>query len=255
MNACIVYLVDSWDVDNFKRSLDLLVQVESLKKYPIIAFHEHHLLAQVKEEASKWGVKFVEINFVMPDYSSEIRDQIKEDFIVDGCPFPFTLGYRHMCRFFSGEIFKHEALAQFDWVMRIDTDSFMLDSTIEDPIAATAAMGAVYGYRTTRGDNPICYRGFYDNFREGLKELGLPYRLPIEGLVYYTNWEVMDMRVFRGKIHQSLYETIDRSGGIFIHRWGDHIFRWAFLTQFDLPVRHFWFKYGHGSEVIEARQP
>lgn len=31
------------------------------------------------------------------------------------------MGYRGMCRFFSGSIFTHPALSKFEWYMRLDT--------------------------------------------------------------------------------------------------------------------------------------
>ena len=40
MNACIVYLVDTYDIEYFKRSLKCLSESKSLAQYPIYAFYE-----------------------------------------------------------------------------------------------------------------------------------------------------------------------------------------------------------------------
>ncbi len=30
-----------------------------------------------------------------------------------------------MCRFFCGEIYKHESIKKYDWYMRLDSDSYI----------------------------------------------------------------------------------------------------------------------------------
>ena len=62
----------------------------------------------------------------MPDYPQEILSQIPEKFKGhwDENAF-FSMGYRHMCRFFSGEIFKHPIMENYDNYLRLDTDSFI----------------------------------------------------------------------------------------------------------------------------------
>jgi len=116
---------------------------------PFIVFHEATLPASFKADFP-W-VQFVEIEFKMPDYPPEITAQIPERFHISSCS--FSMGYRHMCRFFSGEMFKTQAhiLSQFDYVVRIDADAAIL-SAVD---VAKSQAGAVYGYRIVDGDDPL----------------------------------------------------------------------------------------------------
>jgi alpha 1,2-mannosyltransferase len=243
--------VDTSDVENFKKSLESLSRSKALSKYPIYAFYEDTLSKEIRQQISEvYDVRFSLVEFVLPKYPPEIQCQIKEDFYVDVTPYPFTMGYRHMCRFFSGEIFKRWELADYDYALRLDTDSFLLEP-INDVFEAMADEKAVYGYRMENGDHPTCYAGFYDTFKEAVESLGFVYHPPDEiGKVYYSNWEVFDLRFFRSELHTRVYKHIDMSGGIFIHRWGDHIFRYTFLRQFDCRVKQFLFNYGHGHDTF-----
>ena len=251
MNACIVYLVDTYDIEYFKRSLKCLSESKSLAQYPIIAFHESTLSKEIRQQISdEYNVRFSLVEFILPEYPPEILSQIKEDFYVDVTPHPFKMGYRHMCRFFSGEIFKRWELAYYDYALRLDTDSFILEP-IEDVFEAMKKDKAVYGYRMENGDHPTCYAGFYETFKEAVQSMGFHYHPPDEiGKVYYSNWEVFDLKFFRSDLHTRVYNHIDKSGGIFINRWGDHIFRYTFLNQFDCRVKQFMFDYGHGQDTF-----
>ena len=61
--------------------------------------------------------------------------------------FGYGMGYRHMCRFFTGPpLADHVALDGFDWLLRIDTDSFLLGPLTADPIAALADGNRKYGW-------------------------------------------------------------------------------------------------------------
>ena len=252
MKACIVYLVDTGDITNFRRSLDHLDKCESLKPYPIIAFHEHDLPESFREEmADKYGVQFSLIEFVMPDYPDDIASKIPKDFYTPVCPYPFSMGYRHMCRFFSGEIFHRWELVGYKYVLRIDTDSYILDPNIKDPFQAMEESGSVYGYNNISGDDPTCYQGFYSTVRSAVEGMGFNWQFQSheEGHVFYTNWEIMRMDMFKSELYSKVYEAIDRSGGIFIHRWGDHILRYVFCKQFGVKTLRFKFNYAHGEDT------
>lgn len=53
----------------------------------------------------------------------------------------FSIGYRHMCRFFSGEIYKHPALEEYDYYMRLDRDSLFLSEVDFDCFALMRKKG------------------------------------------------------------------------------------------------------------------
>ena len=58
----------------------------------------------------------------------------------------YGLGYRHMCRYFCGPIFAEAELQQFEYIWRLDSDSFLLGPAAADPIQSVAARNATYGW-------------------------------------------------------------------------------------------------------------
>ena len=69
MNACIVYLVDTYDIEYFKRSLRCLSESKSLAQYPIYAFYESTLSEEIRQQISdEYNVRFSLVEFILPDY-------------------------------------------------------------------------------------------------------------------------------------------------------------------------------------------
>ena len=211
MNACIVYLVDTRSRAEFQRSLELLRSIPALQSYPILAFHEPDYPSDLRAALSKaHKVRFHEISFTRPRYSPEVEASIPERFTLPNCS--LSMGYRHMCRFFAGEIFKRPELGSYQYAMRLDTDSYLYEP-VEDCFQTLASSGAVYGFRLISAEHPACFAGFYAAFRQAVEEAGHRYRLHEEitvqpighpaplrvpvgeiertGYVYYNNFEVL----------------------------------------------------------------
>ena len=112
--AVILYLARSSpkDVADLKESLRLLyVNFNERFKYPIIIFHENfsdELIYEIREIA-KSSIGFERIQFSIPDFLNE--NEIPKY----AGPHNQSMAYRHMCRFFSGPIFQHPALKDYDW--------------------------------------------------------------------------------------------------------------------------------------------
>ena len=112
--SVIFYLVNDNQIHlrRLYKSLDLL-QENFLKKYPYPVVFGHEGLSQdVVDEIKKHAPTnhyFYNVKFKIPDYPKEIIDQIPEKFKGhwDDNAF-FSIGYRHMCRFFAGDMYKHK---------------------------------------------------------------------------------------------------------------------------------------------------
>lgn len=251
---CILYLVDTNDLSNFRRSLDSIPG--HLRKYPIIAYHEASLGHEVRSELKQAHpqLEFYEIVLAKPKYSDEIDSKIPEHFVMDICS--FGMGYRSMCRFFSGEVFNRPELQKYEYVLRLDTDSAIIDMDF-DPFDVMVANDADYGYRLLCNDHPQCYVNYYSSFKSVVESMGFSYRLQKdeEGFVYYTNFEVMRLSTFRSQLYRDVYEGLDKTGGFYLHRWGDHIHRYAFINQFGLNAQQMIFGYRHSdSTFVDERE-
>lgn len=247
MKNAIVYLLNNHpkDINNFRSSISYLI-TNYLNYFPceLIFFHENNFpkteinLITDALSALNFKFKFLEINFVLPAYKEEILKEIPEFF-----PHPdfpecqgFSMGYRHMCRFFAGEIFKHKELQEYDFVWRLDTDSFILNNFGYDVFEKMSLNQAVYGYVNIQNDHegviknlwPFCEKYFLNVNKDGIFKNNKDFHFR---KVFYTNFEVFNMSWFKDADYQSFYNYIDESAGIYKYRWGDHVIRYIALNS------------------------
>lgn len=150
--------------------------------------------------------------------------------------------YKNMCRFWAGEVFRQPKVQEYDYYMRLDCDSFITEPLGYDPFGMMAAEDKDYAF--TKGgkfrDVPEYSQGlnaalkeFESQFPERMKN---PVSTLIEGMLYYTNFEICRVKAFSEGLYQSLFDHIERVQGIYKYRWGDHIIRYAgihMLLGFD----------------------
>lgn len=230
MNA-IIYLVRSsnHDINLLKTSIDLLKNnFIGLEKLDILIFHEPSLRPALDLiKGFHTNIKFQEIEFTLPDFYNQFT-------IVDNFPHPFVpgmsfpRGYRHMCRFFSGEIFKHPVMKKYDNYLRLDTDSFIhkIDFDLFDFIEKN---NIYYGYieQAVQYDDPGVTEGLWNLARTIKSDLDIE-----ENKMYYTNFEVCNLEWFNSEEYMNFYDKIDKSGGIMTGRWGDAPIRYLGVNMF-----------------------
>lgn len=233
--GCFCYLVNHTQqgVDDFIKSLRLL-KANYLKRYPtpVIAFHEAQLTCQARivEESGVQPV-FVPIEFKLPDCVDKSR--------ICG----ERLGYMHMCHFFANDIFSHPALADFEYYCRLDTDSFIMSPVYVNLFDWARANDCKYGFIDDAiTDNPSFFPGLWatgGEFARANPQYPTYARLYTEipeGRVYYTNFELCNMAWFRSEPWTRYFDAIDKAGGIYYHRWGDHTIRYMGVRLFMPPV-------------------
>ncbi len=245
MKGCFCYLVNHSDVgDNGKicrdnigdccRSLSLLNE-NYLKQFPttVIIFHESGLSEQSKQrliESSKAPLTFVLVVFKVPSF-------INEREINNG----WRLGYKHMCRFFANEIFYQPILDYFDYYCRIDTDSYWLSPVTSNIFDDAEKNNAMYGFvNDSMYDAPDCAEGLWNAARKFINEhqdLEVYNRMSdIPELRYYSvNFELAYIPWFKQDPWRLFFNAIDKEGGIYKHRWGDHCIRYIGLKLFMHP--------------------
>lgn len=112
--TAIVFLLNNHtkDIFNFRKSIELLIK-NYCSKFPtdIICFHEPdfpeselYILKSILENLV--SIYFHKIEFQIPDYPKELLNKIPKYYPHPDFPNAqgFSIGYRHMCRFFAGEI-------------------------------------------------------------------------------------------------------------------------------------------------------
>ena len=263
-NAVIVYLSREKDINILYHSLLLLHKnFNSKYKYPIVVLHDdiskttisQLLLALNKQLGYIPNIKFQILNFALPSH-------ISTDPSLYNPPLTqFGMGYRHMCRLHSGELYKHESLLQYDWYWRLDSDSFILSEISYDPFDVMAQKGYEYSYLSEyEKDESFVVTGLWDTTKQfisknNIKPISLTDKLKNGEWnldMFYTNFEIAKFSFFRGEEYMSYYNELDKTGNLFYKRWGDAPIHWLGVHMF-LPENKIWcikdICYQHGSWV------
>lgn len=261
---CVIYLVRSEqkDVDDLKESLSLLSKNLLKTQTDILLFVEKDFKKEWKEQLTPLkfcNFKWFEIKFEIPEYlSEEIKQQIPDFFphpthgngpIAWGHP-GFNMGYRHMCRWFSGEMYLHPALDPYLFYLRLDTDSFIRTELTYDIFFWLEQEEADYGYieQAIQLDHPKVVENLWDTAKTILKPESVS---SIEnGKMFYTNFEIGRISRFRQTDYMNYFKKLDETGGFYLKRWGDAPVKYLGVKCLFEPERVssvFGFIYQHGA--------
>jgi alpha 1,2-mannosyltransferase len=176
VKAAWVYLTQntrsdaSYSVDRrgpLERSLERL-QCFSLDRHPrpVIIFHEGDFKPDDQEYFTKqWPlVQFREIHFQMPDF-------LACDDVPERWGGQFSIGYRHMIRFYSSLIYPL-LWDEFDYYARMDDDSYLLSEIPYDLFDHMHANNLDYTYRVDCQDHYKVCTGFSEVVRGYLLAAG-----------------------------------------------------------------------------------
>ncbi|KAF8074597.1 nucleotide-diphospho-sugar transferase [Lyophyllum atratum] len=163
----------------------------------------------------------------------------------------FSHGYRAMCRWYSGFYWKHPALAQYDWLWRLDTDIEFHCDLPYDPIERLVENDALYGFVQVAYDadwvQPTLasnVSAFMSAVHDGSLSLSFPEEVNHEFVwngkdgvekamsgeagnrewtkrCMYNNFEISHRSVWESDIYTQLFAFLDRAGGFFYERWSD----------------------------------
>jgi alpha 1,2-mannosyltransferase len=232
-NATILYLVNNTEesFNELKESLGLLKNnFLNDFPYPVTIFKEEGFNPGWEEEIKKiyQEVDFILIEFNIPEFNRHLD-------IPEFTPHPthangpvawghpgFNLGYRHMCRFMSGDMFRNESILKYDWYCRLDTDSFILSRVGFDFFSKMQEEGFLYGFNEIQEDNPKVVEGLFESSEEYMRAQGIIKKSDvIYPKMYYTNFEIAKVSWFLSSGYMDYFDHIDSIGGIYTKRWGD----------------------------------
>ena len=259
MKNCVLYLLNTaqYDIIEFINSVKT-VESYFLKNNPsdILCFHESSLNPYLKEIQSyiKTPVLFQEIEFLIPEQNKHLS--IPEIYYVEPNN-AFPIGYRHMCRFFAGDIFNKEVLNNYEYFMRMDSDSFLLKEVNYNIFEFLKKNNKYYSYLegSLDFDHPNAAKGLWsaaDKWYENNKDICLkkPFNDIPEYMLYNTNFEICNIKYFKESKYMDFFKYVDSLGGIYTQRWGDHIIKMLgvgmlFTDEQKHSIKDFGYKHGH----------
>ena len=244
MKNAIVYLVRSTqaDVYDFIRCLNSVHDnlAPYINDFDVLCFHETSFapfMPQITAN-SLLPIIFHELpEFAnLPDYYKEID--------IPTVYHTHDLGYRYMCRFFSGSIFNLEILRQYRYYLRLDSDSLLSQKIEHNLFREMDESNTYYGHRenAVNIDPHWCSEGIRELTKTFvLSRSDIPTYTPIDsiqrGYIYYNNFEICLIDWFRSSPYQDFFKYIDMSGKIMTKRFGDALIRYFGVNYFMEPKR------------------
>lgn len=230
---CIVYLVrtSEEDLENLNKSLSL-VKENVLPNNPnvdILLFHEDSFIFFKSRVLELPNTIFVPVNFPTPPADApEIFPHPLPEQVAMG-NLGFTMGYRHMCWFFTGGLWEQDIMKEYKYSMRLDTDSYIL-SPMPALFNQMEAGGYKYAYieEAIQKDNPLVCVGMWDMCYRDTHNIE-------EYLMYYTNFEIYENEWFAGGLYYLFFKKIEASGRFYTHRYGDAPLRYLGVNLFMAP--------------------
>ena len=257
MKAAIVYLVRSTQVD----VIDLIRSLISLKKfflnkypYPVILLVE----PTFKEE---WRCQVAQelrdsINFTFADIIFNIKGLESVPRIINLGQQNWPLGYRHMCRFWSGGFLTNHTIAEYDYVWRMDTDAYLTHQVDHDIFQRMCDNKVTYAYSNTTHDVAEVCVGLDDASRTFFNMKGYQYRWePFK--MYTTHVEIMHVPTMKNSDYFEYYKALDKHpyNGFYMRRWGDAPIRYiAFSNLPNLKTMKMDVSYVHGNDGSGRRE-
>lgn len=236
MKYCIITLVDN------KNSLELNELFATLNnffvrnnsEFDFLIFHEDGFSLNDDLKLNNNGkIILHKVNFSIDQFDQNIKNEISNTF------YGFNIGYRMMCRFFSGEIFKILKSYNYEYALRLDTDSSFYETVDHNIFDEFKDKGMNYGYVSITNDRMEFRTNLLESVIEYIKKYNVPTNLSIfdtiihqYNLVYYTNFEMYKLSEFINDDYLNFYNFLDSKMGFLKYRWGDHAVRFFYVNLF-----------------------
>jgi len=225
-HAVIYFLVHSSRVEELTEGI--LPQLDAFFNdryhYPILVLEDE------LSDAHKFRIRSATRSHVLFHTIDWFRDQ-RKDIPRDTCGNTHGMGYRHMCRLHAYEVFKVLRKLGFHWYWRLDTDSMLPGRIPYDPFDYLSVRNKSFGYVLVDIDNHPCLPSLWNLTVHFLSKEGQQVSLPDEywdslnkrynNHIVYNNFEVAEIAFWDDSMSQQYFETIEKSNGIYLNRWGD----------------------------------
>lgn len=207
--------------------------------YPYIMLNDEDFTEEFKTqirqstEAKVYFGKLPKKHWGLSEYVAEekVRDALvknKDRYVYGG-----SYSYRLMCRYQSGFIHKHPLLGNLDYYWRIEPKVKYYCDISYDPFRYMKDNELKYGFVITPPEKQDTVETLWATTKAWMREN--PQHLPDKSFVrwvlsnegtytlchFWSNFEIVDLSLYRSEAYQSYFDHLDRAGGFFYERWGD----------------------------------
>ncbi|PWN87731.1 glycosyl transferase [Acaromyces ingoldii] len=166
--------------------------------------------------------------------AAETRRKMREDKIIYGD----SESYRHMCRFQSGFFFRHPLTMDLEYYWRVEPGIKLFCDIDYDPFLFMQMNNKTYGFTMALHEYLGTVPSLWETTKEFVKKnpeyvakrngmhflTDEPERFMDPGwnlCHFWSNFEIGDLRFWRGKEYSEYFDHLDKAGGFFYERWGD----------------------------------
>jgi len=196
--------------------------------YPVLILYENYTqndLSIISSTFPEITFLFEEIDMAIPSFLNE--EEVHASIARKPVKHWRNLGYRHMCRFYAVDIFKHPIISSYKYYMRIDDDSVIRTPINTNIFKLMAEDGIDYVYRVRqKKDCNVCNEGMNEFFKSILVDYDYN-----QHLVPFNNFHIFRLGSIADKPILSNTEIVRN---IYMKRWGDAPIHGAYIKMYAL---------------------
>ncbi|KAI9793320.1 MAG: hypothetical protein M1833_000765 [Piccolia ochrophora] len=260
--AALISLVRNSELDGIVQSMRQLEFHWNHKyQYPWVFFNDEPFNDEFK--AATQNLTSAQCYYeTLPDEHWSLPDWIDEGRFMNSLEYLGAIGvgkgwmisYRHMCRWNSGFFYKHPRLKDFDWYWRVEPDVHFFCDINYDVFRFMRDNSMKYGFNMNILDDARSFPSLWSRTRSFINahpelihpEADLDWLLDAHNggeynnCQFFSNFEVGDLRYFRGEANERYFDWLDRGGGFFYERFGDAPIHTLSVAMF-VPKREIWY--------------
>lgn len=250
MSSAIVYLLRSTnsDVNDIIKSLNsLYIYFLKYYNYPVIIFIENNFTEDYKNKINnniKFNVIFELIKF--KTYDELIKYNVKNILITHNGNQKWPLGYRSMCRFWTGDFLNNNAILKYKYIWRMDSDAYLTKEINYDLFENMNINNIAYSYSNICDDDGEVCIGLYDFSKKYFDEKNIDFEWDLYKM-FTTHVEIINTELFKG-IYYDFYKKIDETNFFYLNRWGDAPIRYIAIKNLKLKHEKLDISYHHGND-------
>ena len=206
--------------------------IRQFPQYPVLVFHDD--LDDVSQDflqrsVPRMTLSFISISFTIP---ANLQSFILPERLPCS-PHSSTIGYRHMISFHATLIHQYlldpsHGYEDIEFLLRLDDDSSFSSPIGYDIFLLMRENDLDFGFVNTVQDDEKCVHGLWNHTHDFIQTHNLvspknykQFMSWKEGLVIYNNFELSRLSIWQTELWKKFISSIERSGGIYLKRWGD----------------------------------
>jgi hypothetical protein len=257
MSSAIIYLLRSTKSD----VIDIIKSLNSLYyyflndyNYPVIIFVEENFTEQFKNTIIN-NIKF-QVNFELIKFKKyeELNDKrIPQILITHNGKQKWPLGYRHMCRFWTGDFLDNEIISKYKYIWRMDSDAYIKNKITYDVFKNMSEKNIAYSYSNICDDEGEVCKELYEFSKDFFQQHSINFKWNLYKM-FTTHVEIINVELFKNSIYYDYYKKINETNNFYIKRWGDAPIRYIAITNLNFKHEKLNINYFHGNDGSGRRE-